>query len=298
MTWASLADDAITAYEAGTPGKAQATACILRAIAYRSGWSDPRVGTYLADLYALRNPDGGWGLNVAWDGFQDNTTNPATTSYTITMADHVGPVLLDIHWHDSGLVPASDIDTLVSLLMTTQTAEWSTIGKCIAYSRSSNDNVSASNGRNVHNVNAAAAGFLHRCLDEGFTYAPASMRRRVSDMLKHVATFFNPKNLWWPYKGTTGTQDTDHNGATAEFLWLTWPDVAQEVAFEVLSRFDELQDNAKAPIAAARLAGLGLEWRSYAQLWIGEVEDLLNATTDATVKAQLALWCARAASLG
>lgn len=294
MTWASLADNAITAYEAGSPGKAQASACILRAIAYREGWEDPRIGLYLADLYALRNSDGGWGLNEAWDAFQNGTVNPSGTSYTITMADHVGPVLLDAY--AEGLVPASDILDLVGLLMTTQTPEWTSIGKCIAYSRNSNDNVSASNGRNVHNVNAAAAAFLWRCLESGFQYSGA--RKRISDMLKHVATYFNPKTLWWPYAAAGGQQDTDHNGATAEFLWHTWPAVAREVAYKILSQFDLLGDNAKAPIAVARLAGLGTEWRDYATVWTGEVEDLLTATTDPTVRAQLALWCARAASLG
>src|SRR5687768_14184037 len=75
--WRSRAWAALNAYEQGQPGtSAHPVAYATGASAMLRGWDHPATREHLARLYELRNPDGGWGSNVAWDPFSDGTTNP------------------------------------------------------------------------------------------------------------------------------------------------------------------------------------------------------------------------------
>lgn len=292
-TPADLTDDAIAAFEAADTGTetAHAYAYMAAAVGHRYGWTDPRVSTYLAKLYSLRNPDGGWGIGEAWDAFQDGTVNPATTTYTITLADHVGPVLLEAWQH--GLVPAADVQTVVDLIATTNSAQYGAsagnLGRCFAYSRSPNDNVVPAGC--VHNVSAAAAGFLMRARALGFVHS-LSITRAVQ-VVKKEAVDYTWSTLWWPYIGTGGPADTDHTAAEAWWMWDLARPLGEATATKILTEFATLQDNAMAPIAVVRLATLSPEMAALADPWMGEVEDLVADPPSTRALAQVAYWASQ-----
>jgi hypothetical protein len=300
--WGALADQAITAFEAADAGNEtpHAYAYIMGAIARRHGWQDPRIAIYLNKLYSLRNPDGGWGLNFTYDKFSDGTVNPANTTYTVTLADHIGPVFLDAY--QAGVVPASDIATIVNLILTTQVGTWSTAGRCVAYSRHSNDAVNTSNGRCVYNVNALAAMFLQLANGAGFNQS--GLHRRVSDMSKNVLNGFNYQTLKWPWYTQAGSppQDTDHNAATAEALYLGLAyGIGREVTFYHMD--NALADNNMSPIAHMRLTGLPpgpgstsgttTIWCVMGDNWLSEAQSFVNSPPNNRARAQAAYWAAR-----
>ena len=304
--WGLLADQAIAAFETADAGTEtpHAYAYIIGAIARRDGWDDDRIPTYLAKLYSLRNPDGGWGLNFTYDKFSDGTVNPANTTYTVTLADHVGPVLLDAYEH--GLVPAADVSTVVSLLLSTQTATWTTAGRCLAYSRSPNDAVNTSNGRCTYNVNAIAAMFLQMANAKGFNQT--GLQRRVSDITKNVINGFNYQTLWWPWYTAIGSalQDTDHNAATAEALYLGLSyGIGREVAYWHMD--NALADNSMSPIAHMRLTGLPSGpgstsgattiWCVMGDDWLDEAQDFVDSPPSNRARAQAAYWASRNAAV-
>lgn len=298
--WNAIADSFISAFELADDDAqvAHAYAAMVQAISTRYGWDDPRVTVYLEKVYERRNPDGGWGLGFAYDQWSDGSVNPATTTYTVTLADHVGPMLLDCY--AQGLVPGADISTCVSLIMTTQTATFpNPYGRAISYSRSSNDNVTPTNNRDVHNVVAHAGAFLSRANEAGFN--ATGLNRRIVDFTRHEVTAYNAATTWWPYTGTGAPSDTDHAAAEAEaMLRLAWH-VGREVAYQILANGHD--DEPAARIAWARLAGLPpgpgavsgdtTLWLTLADQWMDEVAAYVTVA-NARQKAQVAYWAARA----
>lgn len=304
--WGAIADTAIAGFEAADEGTetAHAYAYMLGAVARRSGWADPRVAAYLEAVYTLRNPDGGWGLNMVYDKFGDGSVNPATTTYTVTLADHVGPVLLDAFKQD--LVPAADISTIVGLLMSTQTFTFPT-GKAVSYSRSANDNITATNDRDVHNVSALTAWFLQQANAAGFN--STGLHKRIVDLTRQLAYRYNPATAWWPYRGDQAPQDTDHNAAVAEAMYvsLSYP-IGREAVYRHMT--NALADNAMAPIAHMRLAGLpggpgsmsseepGVSlWAVLGDDWLAEATLFVAAPPTNRARAQAAYWAARNAAV-
>ncbi|MBK8076059.1 MAG: hypothetical protein IPK24_10920 [Kineosporiaceae bacterium] len=70
---------------------------------------------------------GGYGLGTAWDAFGDGTRNPASTTYTVTTAGHVGWVLLEARKNDAdGGALNGAIDALLAMPRLDQGAAWRT----------------------------------------------------------------------------------------------------------------------------------------------------------------------------
>jgi hypothetical protein len=304
--WAAIRDAAITRFELLEPTTSDKSPVMysyyLRGVARQAGWNDSRVATALAKVYALRNADGGWGLNRTFTG-PGNVLNPADTTYTVTLADHVGPALLEAR--AAGLaVPLADIQTLVALIMTTQTCTFTT-GKAIAYSRlpgqtGGNDDVTTTNGRNVHNVNAHAAMFLQRAQAAGgISYT--GLNKRIIDITRFEVATYNPTTTWWPYKGTGSPSDTDHTASQADSMFTLAYPLASEVAYQILK--DGRDDEAAARIAWARLAALPpgpgrvvdttTQWLVLADQWMDEVAAFVTTASLGSC-GQIACWAAKA----
>lgn len=306
MDWATIRDTAIAAFEAADTGNEVpfAYAYLIRGIARQSSWTDPRITMYLDKLYTLRNPDGGWGLGYPFTS-PGASLNPADTTYTITMSDHVGPTLIEAHEQGLG-VPLSDIQTLVNLVMTTQTCTFTSPGgKAIAYSRSGTDNVSTTNGRNVHNVNASAALFLKQAQAAGAVYS--GLNKRIVDMARFENATYNPTTAWWSYRGTGSASDTDHTALQAEAMYLALDEqMGRETTYTILANGvgGIHDDEPAARIAWARLAGLPpipnalsgntTLWLVLAEQYLQEVANFVTTCTTRQ-KAQIACWAARAA---
>src|ERR1051326_9012153 len=102
------------------------------------GWDDPRTQRYLTKVLSLKTPDGGFGIGWPVDVLSDGTTNPASTTYTVSMAHHVGEAFLEAYKHDA--LPAAEVQNLVNQIMATPRIN-TAAGDCVAYSKHPNDSV-------------------------------------------------------------------------------------------------------------------------------------------------------------
>lgn len=256
--WRSRSVAALEAFIDGDDNQqtAFAYAYITQTIAWLYGWDDPRVDTYLAKVYARRNPDGGWGLPYAWDWLGNGSVNPATTTYTVTIAGHVGPMLLEAY--KAGKVPKSDISTLVHLLMSTPrvTGYGTDKGQCIGYSRVPSDAQYC-----VHNVNAGAAWFLTKANEAGVQ--AQGLTSYVVDMVRREAAWYivgpveiNNRTVtsWWRYQDTASLSDTDHNSYEAASMYDLLPYLGRAAVWNHMN--NALTDNDAAPLAHTRLTGM------------------------------------------
>lgn len=302
--WSALAERAIAKFAAVDHGGEQAFgyAYTLGAIAKLHGWDDPRVITYLTKLYSLANPDGGYGLGFAYDQNGDGSVNPATTSYTVTMAGHVGPVLLE--GYQAGAVPLDKVKILVQLIMSTGRIDRST-GRCIAYSRAAADAVEP---HCVHNVSAGAGAFLAAALAAGV--GVSGQARMILEITRREVYSYDPNLMWWHYRDTPSWNDVDHNSYDAESMYELAPWIGREAAWNHMTRssFPEIPgvDTDADPIAHMRLTSLPArpgapDWCALGDQWIGEANAFLDDPAPVvggfagTRPAQVAYYAAKAA---
>lgn len=294
--WHNRAVDAIDRFEAADSGDENAWlyAYMAEAVARSSqaGWSDPKVAGYLAKVYARANPDGGYGLGVSYDAFADGTTNPASTTYTVSLAGHVGPVLLA--GYRAGVVPAGKVETVISLILSTPRLD-TAAGRCWAYSRHSND---AKAGLCVHNVNAGAAAFL---LDAGADFPSAASWWLIAGATKRELSVYNASTKWWPYRDTSALGDPDHNSYEAESMYTLAYPVGYSAAYtHMVNSYSE----ATAPIAHMRLTSLPAQptamsgaaslWCVLGDQWLGEFDAFVTAQAGSPTRmAQAAYYAAR-----
>lgn len=175
------------------------------------GWTSVTGRVYLQRVLDQQHTDGGWGLGHAWDAFGDGTTNPADATYTVTTADHVGPLL--IQGHKAGLVPSETLTKAVRSVMDTPTATMGAGRKCMSYSRSAHDQVTPTNTRCINNVNAAAGWFLDEAASAGIVLT--GQQELARQLLDHDASQRRKDHMWTYARHTTRTQDRDHGALNA-----------------------------------------------------------------------------------
>lgn len=229
------------------PGAA-AYADMMGGYATLYGWTSPYVAAMRAKLYALRNPDGGWGLNRPYDAFNGipptPSVNPASTTYTITLSGHVCPKLLD--GFKAGVIPRADVQTCVNLLVAMPRTD-TPRGQCVAYSGTPAD----VQGGCVHNVNAITAWFLAEASGAGF--GATGMQRLITDIALAETVAYRETQLSWPYIDDGAFLDADHDSAEAEAIYRVgtyW--VGREVAYRLMA----VPAPVKGPIVHTRLTGL------------------------------------------
>ena len=231
--WAEAGDVAIgrvTAADDGDLGP-HTYAYTAWATALRQGWDAPLVERYLGEIRRLRNPDGGWGLPDPFDAYQDGSVNSERTTYTITLARHVGRPLLE--GYRAGVVAAPEIQSIIDLLVAAPTVPTTLPGLCVAYSFAAADAQQPC----VHNVNVAVAGFLADARAAGFS-APG-LDRRVAAILRHELAAYLPEEANWPYMGAGGRRnDMTHLDGTVYALRTLAPQISDQVARRLLQRRD------------------------------------------------------------
>lgn len=254
-TWRALARSALDRFErtdgvaAGGTGthNAQIYAWAAAASEILRGVDAPESRRYLAKLMALRNPDGGWGLNYAYDAFQDGTPNPAPTTYTVTLADHVGPVFLVAATEDRATWGPVVAD-IVGLILSTPRID-TPDGACVAYSRHPND-VAA--GRCVHNVNAGAAKFLLDASRAGF--GRPGIAELVEGITRREVAAYRPGTKDWPYADSGKISDAPHTAYLADSMSYLAPPLGAGVSDAMLAT--AFTDDWRDPYAHMRLAAL------------------------------------------
>lgn len=229
--WGAIADDALARFEQCTVGptwRAFVYSHALLAVGRRAGWDDPRIPGLLQNIMAARNPDGGWGIGVAWDAFGDGTANPANTTYTVTLAGHVGPALLEA-WENGVAMEAEPLQTITKLLVSGTARNTSSAGTCVAYSRAASDASYC-----VHNVNAGVAGYLTRANAAGF--GRTGLQSLVVDITRYEVTKYRTDWDGWPYSdGGGAVQDRDHGAYNASSLYFLAYPVGREGVYAVLN---------------------------------------------------------------
>jgi len=300
--WRTVAVQALDAYEATpTPVSSQAFTFsqALLATARLYGWDDPRVPALISEIMALRNPDGGWGVNTAWDAFQDGSTNPSTTTYTVTLAGHVGPALLAAYQH--GMLPDGNnpepLQKITALLM--GTAQYSSsIGRCVSYSRAAADSATNNSSRCVHNVNAGVADYLTQANAAGF--GATGLQKLVVDIVRFEIATYNPAWSGWSYMyGQTTKQDADHGSYTAASLYFAAYPVGREAAYQLLAAPATDDAGRRAHLRLVSLPGgpgsQALDgsgatlWAEMGDQWLDEASDYVTSSAgDASRLAQAA----------
>ncbi|MGH3444127.1 MAG: hypothetical protein ACRDPB_02015 [Nocardioidaceae bacterium] len=192
-------------------------------------WDDPRVHDTLQALLALKttgNQRGNSGyLRPAqgpWDAFGDGSTNTADTIYTVTLADHVGPTILEAVSY--GVLPETEAYFVLDALLALPVHD-SPFGEYLPYSDSPTDQAFP-----TVNVSVGAAAFLQQALQAGTTRpGQQELIDRLSPLA--AATYEIEEPHWWPYAYCTdpdnprydvgwirdpGEQDWNHEAYTAE----------------------------------------------------------------------------------
>jgi hypothetical protein len=307
--WRALAVEALAAFEAsdnvgdgGTGNlKVMSYGLAFEASGRLRGFDDVRSQRYLAKVLSMKNPDGGYGLPFAYDLLGDGTVNPATTTYTVTLADHVGsPLLLG---YLAGAVPKAEVQSIVNLIMSTPRIDTAQ-GQCIAYSRNPNDSV---NYACVHNVNAGAARFLLEANSAGI--GRAGLAALAEGVLRRETYAYLPASRNWRYADTQAMSDVDHQSYEAYSMYYLAPQLGSNVAYSLMntdySTSVSLQQSA---VVHARLTALppGIgniapspgasdRWCVMGDRWLPEVDAYIDALPSVESAAQIAQLTAKAA---
>jgi putative cell wall-binding protein len=287
--WLQLTLDALAATDRGRPLMHTAYTHAYRAdtVGRAYGWDHDEAVASLELMRGSVKPDGGYGLDRGWDAFGDGTTNPAATSYLVTITDHVGRALLD--GFEAGAVPAEEIAALVEIVRNWPTVEGQP--GCLAYSNSEFDRTSC-----VHNVNTSAIWFIDAAERAGSWPGPPA---DLSQLLEHETDAYLGDG-WWPYRDDQESrQDVNHNAAQVEQLRFA----AAELGAEALALMvadpavpyhpDEAMRSAYDPIGFLRL---GEQDCDAANAAYGDSATLTQTVPYAITRAQIALWSARVAS--
>jgi hypothetical protein len=197
--------------------------------ARHEGWESPTVAALVQHLLDVRKPDGGWGIEKAWDAFGDGTTNPESTTYTVSTAGHAGPALLGA-WQNK-LVTDEDLRLAVDSLLNTPRVNVPG-GICVAYSNSGKDFPC------VPNVNLGAGAWLKQVREVTGWSIPL-----LDDVVAQVTAadryLFNPTTGYWGYSDLPSQlgkpQDAPHQGYTLQSVLVLEPEFGKSATLQFLS---------------------------------------------------------------
>lgn len=307
--WRALAVTALNTFEATDnvgDGGTGSLKVMSYGLAYEAsgrlrGFDDVRTQRYLAKILSMKNPDGGYGLPFAYDVLGDGTVNPATTTYTVTLADHVGAPLLE--GYRRGAVAKAEVQSIVNLIMSTPRID-TAFGQCVAYSRHPNDSVAYAC---VHNVNAGAARFLLEANSMGV--GKAGLATLVEGVTRRETYAYLPASKNWRYADTQVMSDPDHQSYEAWSMYFLAPPVGEQVAWYMMNTdFMPSAGLQQSAVIHARLtalpAGLGNippsptgvdRWCILGDLWLPEVGAYVASLTNTDGAAQIAQLAAKAA---
>jgi hypothetical protein len=256
--WGQRADALLTRALNADPTGATASnyGSLTEALARRRGWTDPDAKAYLGKVMALRKPDGGWGLEKAYDAFNDGTINPVSTTYTVSLVG-VGELLLQ--GYQAGVVDRATITSVLSRLYTIPRIAV-TGGYCLSYSAAATDNQT---GYCVHNVSAGAAAFMVRTTRAGFP--PATWWQ--SQITRYEVNTYNPDRHDWKYfDSSPNWNDPAHTGYSVASIQELAPPIGRDATVYHMGR-DQTNPNdvwlhlSLAPFACAQ-----------AERWLTEVD--------------------------
>ena len=220
-TRAGIALDRVISADTGQ-GSAFQYGAALYASGRINGWQHSRTVALAARVLAERKAATplttqagttcNYGLDRAYDAFNDGSVNPITTTYAVTMAGHVGDSLRLAYKGGTPGVGRQDVQCIVDALTEFPTVPMGK-GVCVAYSDQAADVAAGC----VHNVNSGVAWFLSEANKDGF--GATGMQRRITNIVLAEAVAYHPAQFAWPYiEGQTQPQDVDHGSYSSEAM--------------------------------------------------------------------------------
>lgn len=295
--WRAQASWALTIFDEADTGNERTSAYGLayEASGRLRGWNDARTVALLNKILLQKKPDGGYGLNFAFDVLSDGTVNPASTTYTVTLADHVGSSLLE--GYRNGAVPRGEIQNIVNLLMSTPRID-TAAGQCIAYSRHPNDTVPYAC---VHNVSAGAARFLMEANAAGV--GRSGLAALVEGVTRREVAAFDAAARNWHYADTRLMSDPDHTSYQAWSMYTLAPQLGTNIAYSMINTDYRASEGLQpSSVIHARLTALPAsstlgprDWCAMGDQWISEVEEYVKPGMGAASASQIAQLAAKAA---
>lgn len=289
--WDSRARAAIDRFAAVDDGNLgpHAYAYVASAIGNTYGWDDPRVEQYLAKVRTYKQPDGGYGLTYRYDWMSDGSYNPVDTTYTVTVADHVGPVLLEAYKH--GKATRTELQALGTVAIKLPVLSGTTNGYCYAYSDQWVDRTKGTFC--VHNVNASVSLFLTHLQHEGIVIPDADWVTLNIDRRETNAYLASRGNwLYWDNQ-TSRMSDIDHTSLNVEWALEHSPQIGSAMLAKIMTNAFPLEADT-APLAHWRLTPWACDLGAR---WFGEFDSWLlpnpPGSSDGIRYAQMARWAAR-----
>lgn len=131
----------------------------------------------------------GYGLGFAWDAFQDGTVNDVSTNYSITITEHMLPL---IYGYEHKVVDKARIIHMIEAYKKFPLADSLANGDCIAYSDHKNDIVGC-----VHNTNISCAKFIERIKRLGM--ADRELKKQQKRIIQREISSFVVKDTNYYY---------------------------------------------------------------------------------------------------
>lgn len=238
----------------------------------RHGWDNAVTVAYLDKVRSLRVA-GGWPANT--------TSN----FYTITLADHVGPVLLEAYQHAAA--SSAEVMQVANLLIATPCTT-TAAGQCVSYLTYS------TSADCVHNQNAAVGLFLDHVRAAGLSVAGADAL--VAQITRREAAAYNPTARAWPYSDTQQPiSDADHTSLSAEAALTLSPAIGRQAVDKLMTTAYAGSTEVNSPLAHLRAGAFD---PARTGDWLAEAQTYQAGATQAsspTRQAQIARWAARIA---
>lgn len=215
----------------GYPGVTQrvaAYAWAAEASGRLRGWDDPRTGKYLARMLSMKNPDGGYGLPCDYDQFNDGSVNPKTTSYTVTMAGHVGPTEIEAYKH--GALSGAELKALAAEVKAVPQLN-TPAGTCIAYTPAAADQKPA---YCVHNVSAGAAVFLLQAQAAG--QGVPGVGALAAYVGRRETATYSVYTGSWPYDDSGRVSDDGHTAYLVQSMYYLAPQLGNLIAGNLMAK--------------------------------------------------------------
>lgn len=148
----------------------------------------------------------GYGLGFAWDAFQDGTINDKTTNYSITITEHMLPL---IYGYENKVVHKRRILHMIDAFKKFPLADTMKQGDCIAYSDHANDIVGC-----VHNTNISCAKFIERLRKSGL--ADKSLKKLQERIIqREINSFLEKDTSYYYWDKDSILCDQNHLSSTA-----------------------------------------------------------------------------------
>jgi hypothetical protein len=212
------------------------------------GWKSKKTKVYLKKLFSSIDSFG-FGLGYEWDAFQDGTINSSKTNYTITITEHVGPIVIEAY--KNNVVSKKRVHQLLEAFKKIPLADTFKIGKCIAYSDNMNDKVGC-----VHNVNISGAYFIS-LLVSAIT-VDSSLIKLKNDIIERELNLYIKKDSSYVYwDGSPTTCDQNHLSYQAWCMNRINDVRTQEISNEIIKKIElNFDNNLQALIGQVRLASI------------------------------------------